>query len=95
MRRDGDEDDPVDELARRRRRSNLPLADQMREMLAEVGIELDQPKPTAIPSPQTCPEIDRDVIRAILEPLGCPEWAIASCPSEDAARDYVPIKELR
>lgn len=94
MRRDGDEDDPVDELARRRRRVSLPLADQMREMLAEVGIELDEPKPTAIPSRQTCPTVDRDAIRAILEPMGCPEWAIESCPSEDAARGFVPIKEF-
>jgi hypothetical protein len=61
----------------------------MRMMLAREGIELDEPTPTAISSPRTCSiEPNRDVIRAYLEPLGCPEWAIMSCPSLELARTY-------
>jgi hypothetical protein len=66
----------------------------MRLMLSGYGIELDEPKkpkPPAI-SILRAPigELERDAIRAHLESLGCPEWAIASCPSFELACTYKP-----
>ena len=62
---------------------------QMRESLRKVGIELDDPKPAAIQKRKAAiAEPDRAAIRAVLEPLGAPEWAIASCPSLELARAY-------
>ncbi len=66
-------------------------SENLRMRLAAVGIILDPTPsiaPIAAPIPVPDPPPDRDAIRAILEPRGCPEWAIASCPSVAAALTY-------
>lgn len=66
----------------------------MRLMLSGYGIELDEPKkpkPPAISILRTpIGDVERDAIRAHLEPLGCPEWAIVCCDSIDLAHTYKP-----
>ncbi len=80
-----------DERPKRQVRS---MSEVLRESLREVGIELEAAKPKAPACAPAAPaEPDRDAIRALLEPLGCPEWAIRSCPSVEAALTYKP-KEI-
>lgn len=89
MRRDGDDDDPRVTKTRRN------LSQMMREQLREHGIELDEEKPAPAPRSEAVDvEPDRDAIRAYLEPLGCPEWAIESCPSLELAMTYNPKATL-
>lgn len=69
----------------------------LRMRLAAVGIHLDPPvadrdlKPSNLPTA----EPDRAAIRAILDPRGCPEWAIVSCPSVELALTYREIEPPR
>ena len=88
--------DDRDDFRRGRANATGDLADLMRRELAAVGIELadhvmNHDEPKNVPPV----EVDRAAIRAYLEQLSCPEWAILSCPSLECARTFVPVRARR
>lgn len=87
-RRDGEDDDPS-APRRSREASPMKVAREMREMLGAAGIMLDEPSAAkASASAAVANDPDRAAIRALLEPLGVPEWMIVSCPSIALAQGY-------
>lgn len=88
-RRDGEDDDPAAPAGTHRRRIGAnATSETLREMLRECGIEIDDDKPKRAAFPIAPVAVDRARIYATLEPLGVPEWMIASCPSIDLAIAY-------
>lgn len=77
----------------------MDKSEQMRLMLAQVGIFLDEPAPAreVEPGPDwdaIAAFVDRDMVRRILRERGAPErdldWLAASAPSLAAAEEFVP-----
>lgn len=95
MRRDGsDEPEPETSL-----RARMMRARTMREMLLDVGIELQAPitpKPSRAAAPAIATAPNRGAIRRVLIAGGVPEkdlrWMTMSCPSlERAVESYPPL----